>query len=462
MQVIKKLIKSQYIIGTLFYSFPGLFSIIISIISIPIFLNYADPILYANYLISHFVLTISIITNLNIGKISTMNIVKNQNNKYNIFVTSLIFTFFISSTFTAIIYFIFINLINFFNLENIFVVKNFNIFIKLNFSNFYFPFEGFLKGNLNYKILSFCNLIFYSVSISIPSLLVLYNYNINLFLFSILIKLLVITIMLVFILKNIKIVRFVLSKSFVNDCIKNLKWMTLNTSLHQIYNYFDKYIIKVFLDNLTFIYYTVSQQISSKFGDPLIAYNNIFIAKTKKLKKNSQDNLSYSTLFYCIFCYFIFLILYFFLEYFLKLWLRDAYSVEYYNLIKIFFLTISIGSFSKLIVDYYDIVGLSKKSSYIEITFLFPFVFAILYSITLKNVYIVVWLIFLKEMLTLAIRFYFINKLFIFKKVIFAQLFFLILNSVLWYLELNIIIPIIIQSFHLILFFPIKKFQKFL
>ena len=116
MQVIKKLIKSQYIIGTLFYSFPGLFSIIISIISIPIFLNYADPILYANYLISHFVLTISIITNLNIGKISTMNIVKNQNNKYNIFVISLIFTFFISSTFTAIIYFIFINLINFFNL----------------------------------------------------------------------------------------------------------------------------------------------------------------------------------------------------------------------------------------------------------------------------------------------------------------------------------------------------------
>ena len=150
-----------------------------------------------------------------------------------------------------------------------------------------------------------------------------------------------------------------------------------------------------------------------------------------------------------------------FLEYFLKLWLRDAYSVEYYNLIKIFFLTISIGSFSKLIVDYYDIVGLSKKSSYIEITFLFPFVFAILYSITLKNVYIVVWLIFLKEMLTLAIRFYFINKLFIFKKVIFAQLFFLILNSVLWYLELNIIIPIIIQSFHLILFFPIKNFRNF-
>ena len=138
-----------------------------------------------------------------------MNIVKNQNNKYNIFVTSLIFTFFISSTFTAIIYFIFINLINFFNLENIFVVKNFNIFIGLIISNFYLTFEGFLKGNLNYKILSFCNLIFYSVSISIPSLLVLYNYNINLFLFSILIKLLVITIMLVFILKNIKIVRFV-------------------------------------------------------------------------------------------------------------------------------------------------------------------------------------------------------------------------------------------------------------
>ena len=46
--------------------------------------------------------------------------------------------------------------------------------------------------------------------------------------------------------------------------------------------YFDKYLIKIFLENIAFIYYSISQQLTSKFGDPLISYNNVFIAKTNK------------------------------------------------------------------------------------------------------------------------------------------------------------------------------------
>ena len=49
-------------------SAPGFISIFISLLSIPIHLNYAGPENYGNYLIFHFVLMISINFNLGIGK----------------------------------------------------------------------------------------------------------------------------------------------------------------------------------------------------------------------------------------------------------------------------------------------------------------------------------------------------------------------------------------------------------
>ena len=158
MKFFKNFFKSHYLIGTLYYTFPNLFSIIISLISIPIFLKFTSQVEYANYLISHFVLTISIITNLNFNKIA-------------------------------------IKIIN----------------------------------------------------------------------------------------KKPKI-----SKPYINSCKNGLKWMTLNSLLNQIYNYFDKYIIKIFLDSSAFIFYNISQQITSKFSSPIMSYNNIFIVKKKKFLFNEK------------------------------------------------------------------------------------------------------------------------------------------------------------------------------
>ena len=125
--------------------------------------------------------------------------------------------------------------------------------------------------------------------------------------------------MLIINIRNIKFYNLKIHTPYLKDCINNLKWMSLNTVLNQIYNYFDKYLIKIFLDNLAFVYYTVSQQITSKLGDPLLSYNNIFIAKTNLKKNNMSDSLSYSTIFYCIYIFAIFLVLYIFLNKALKL-----------------------------------------------------------------------------------------------------------------------------------------------
>ena len=105
MQILKKITNSQFLIGTLFYSFPSFISIIISLISVPIFLKYSSISLYSNYLISHFVLTLAILTNLNFGKIATINIAKYKSNKKNILFTSILFTLIISSILTLFLFF---------------------------------------------------------------------------------------------------------------------------------------------------------------------------------------------------------------------------------------------------------------------------------------------------------------------------------------------------------------------
>ena len=55
-------------------SVPGLVSIFISLLAIPIHLEYAGPENYGNYIIFHFILLISINLNFGIGKSVTISI----------------------------------------------------------------------------------------------------------------------------------------------------------------------------------------------------------------------------------------------------------------------------------------------------------------------------------------------------------------------------------------------------
>ncbi len=462
MQILKKITNSQFLIGTLFYSFPSFISIIISLISVPIFLKYSSISLYSNYLISHFVLTLAILTNLNFGKIATINIAKYKSNKKNILFTSILFTLIISSILTLFLFFFFKILIETYKFENIREISNLKILFGLLITNFYLTFEGIFKGNFNYKLLSLLNLFFYSFSLSLPSIIVLLKIDFDIFYFSLIIKFSIVFLMFILSIKKFGLENSKISKDFVNDCVKNLKWMSLNTTLHQIYNYFDKYLIKIFLENIAFIYYSISQQITSKLGDPLVSYNNVFIAKTNKYKKDEIENLSYSSIFYCLYTYLIFIILYFFLDFFLKIWLDENYSIFYFNLIKIFFLIVTFGSFSKLLVDYYDLIRNSKMISFFELIVFIPFLIGIIFSVYHKNIYYFVYSVFLKEFISLLLRYFYIRKLFLFKTFVEVQTILIIVNSVLWFFEININFILIVQTFHLIIFAPFKKIRRFL
>ena len=60
--------------STLILSVPGVISVFISLLSIPIHLNYAGSENYGNYIIFHFILLISINFNFGIGKSTVISI----------------------------------------------------------------------------------------------------------------------------------------------------------------------------------------------------------------------------------------------------------------------------------------------------------------------------------------------------------------------------------------------------
>lgn len=461
MKYFSKIFSSQYIIGTIYYTLPGVLSIFISLFSIPIFLNFLNTDLYASYLISHFVLTLSMITNLSFNKIAIINIAKKKVDKESIIFTSLLFTTIFSSLASVILFFISIHMIEKFQLNNLKEITDLKILTGLIITNFYFTLEGIYKGNLSYKGLSIFNLFFYSISLSLPCILVLYKIDLNLFSISLTVKFLVVFVMLILLVSRYKIKKFKLSQPFIRDCFLGLKWMTLNATLNQIYNYFDKYIIKIFLDNISFIFYSISQQITSKIGDPLVAYNNIFIAKTTYNKKTRGNSLSFSCIFYCIYIFTMFLPLYFFLDDILKIWLGDAYSTTYLDLIKIFFLIATVGTFSNLLIDFNDLSKNSKINSQVEFMIIIPFFIGIILSINYENLFFFVFVILAKELLAILIRIYKLKHLIFFKNFIFIQFLLILTNVFLWFLNLNIIFTIVFQILHIIIYLPVKKIRQF-
>ena len=78
--------------GSTILSLPGIISIFISLLSIPIHLNYAGPENYGNYIIFHFILMIAINLNLGIGKSTTISINNFPKKKKEISFKAIIYT----------------------------------------------------------------------------------------------------------------------------------------------------------------------------------------------------------------------------------------------------------------------------------------------------------------------------------------------------------------------------------
>ena len=164
------LYNSNYLNNIIISGIPGLVSIFLSFITIPIFLNQLSTELYANFLIQHSILTLGMILNLNLGKQAAIKLQRLKLKlKKEIIFTSIIasiITGILLSSITFFFIYYFFNNINFFEISS-------SLFFGLFVTIFYISTEHIIKGLGYFKICSFSNFLFYSLSLSLPAFLLL-------------------------------------------------------------------------------------------------------------------------------------------------------------------------------------------------------------------------------------------------------------------------------------------------
>lgn len=402
------LFSNNYLNNIVISGLPGILSIFLSFISIPIFLNQLSTDSYANFLIQHSILTLGMILNLNLGKLAAIKLQKlNLKLKKEVIFTSIVASIITGIILSAITFFIIYYL---FNNKNFFEIS-ISLFLGLFFTVFYISAEHIIKGLGYFRVCSFSNFLFYSLSLSLPAFLLLVdNQNLllldNLFNISLIVKFFsIICLILILIRKNELTIAKINFKLF-DDFKIHSKWMTIYGIYNQIYDYIDKYLIKINLGSLMLITYSVPQQIAAKltiFSQSIIAVLLPRLSKEKidiKKKKILSANLYF---FFFVISLPLIITLPFYDE-ILNWWLKKSYSITILKLFKIFILLTFLGCVSNIIISFYEATLISKKNTKYETYTIFPFILGLVICVYFKNIFYFAILLFLKELILIFIR----------------------------------------------------------
>ena len=284
---------------------PGLLSILLSFFSIPIYLKYLGFEQYGNYLILHIALSIALVTNFNLGKIASIKIQKISNSFKNSIITTTVFISFISSFIVTFILFL-----TFYFLRSGFQILdtfNYKLFlITLFISNIYITLENITKGLKKYYLSSFSNLIFYSFSISLPAFFLLINNDLYsnveiLFKISIYLKIFGLVSLLIFLINKKLFNSEFLSNKIIKDFGKQANWLTLSSVYLQIFDFLDKYLIKIFLGSTSLAIYSIPQQISGKLSVLSDGLISVFIPRISSRKKKNMIRKIFLILIFMVF-----------------------------------------------------------------------------------------------------------------------------------------------------------------
>ena len=417
-------------------SIPGLVSIFISLLAIPIHLKYAGPESYGNYIIFHFILLISINLNFGIGKSVTISINNFINKKKEIGYEAIIYT----KNITLVIFIVFLIL---FFLKKIYILDltkfyeyTSYLFLGSIITIFFVTFEGILQGNKKFKSISILNLFFFSLSTSIPSILLIHNKNLsleNLIFISLLIKFFAVLSMFL-IIKNNDLYKISKSNILLTNLKKNSKWITLNSILIQFYDLFDKYLVKIFLGPIAVATYSIPQQLTGKLSVISKSFS-AFLLPDLSSKKINNSNFNFSLQIFIKFIpIFIFILLPFY-PIILEFWLGNNYNETIHNLTKIFSLSIIFSCASHILITKFEASKTLYKNLKIEF-YLLPIFLITLFYLTIKNysLLIIGVLILTKEIILFFLRLNFLKSEIIdFRKYYFFSLYFLFVLSLSFY-----------------------------
>ncbi len=417
-------------------SIPGLVSIFISLLAIPIHLKYAGPENYGNYIIFHFILLISINLNFGIGKSVTISINNFINKKKEIGYEAIIYT----KNITLVIFIVFLILFFLKKIYNLDFTKFYEytsyLFLGSIITIFFVTFEGILQGNKKFKSISILNLFFFSLSTSIPSILLINNKNLsleNLIFISLLIKFFTVLSMFL-IIKNNDLYKISKSKILLINLKKNSKWITLNSILIQFYDLFDKYLVKIFLGPIAVATYSIPQQLTGKLSVISKSFS-AFLLPDLSGKKINNSNFNFSLQIFIKFIpIFIFILLPFY-PIILEFWLGNNYNETIHNLTKIFSLSIIFSCASHILITKFEASKTLYKNLKIEF-YLLPIFLITLFYLTIKNYSLLTIgvLILTKEIILFFLRLNFLKSEVIdFKKYYFFSLYFLFVLSLSFY-----------------------------
>lgn len=393
-----------FFLNSFLSALPGFFSILLSLLSIPIYLKYGGTKEYGNYIFLHFLSFLAIILNLGLGKISTIIISQRKNNDE---VTWHLIQKTIKNCFFILVIFIF--LIIFQNDILPKVSKNvlFLASIGIILTNIFVTIEGIFQGKKLFTGLMLINLFFYGASLSIPTFLLIFKYTgyQNIFLISLTIKIIVIFFCITYLFKN-KQLKFFFQTNLTLPNLKTQKWFSISNLLGFMYDLIDKYLINIYLGPVALATYSIPQQATGKLsiiskGISAVLLPTIAFEKKNKLK--SSTFIISLKIFIFIVPLLIFMLFNFF-NIFFEFWLGKNSSFEIVNMAKIFSITVWISGLSHLIISYYEGSGSVKKNSIIEITF-FPIFFILLYFLILnKDLITISYFILLKEIVLFFLR----------------------------------------------------------
>jgi len=445
---------NKLIINTGVLAIPGFVSIVVSLASIPIHLNIAGPESYGNFIIFHFILLFAVNLNFGIGKSTAISI--NNYPKYSskISYKALIYT-------RNIIFYLFILTLLIYIFDKLFFSYIFKFYGLTNYLIFgsvitilYITFEGIFQGFEKFKLISLFNLIFYSLSFSVPSILLILKEDLSLdqlILISIIFKFLTICLMILYIYLK-KLVEKSNNNILYKNLIKNSKWITLNSILIQFYDLFDKYLLKIFLGPISLAIYSIPQQLTGKLSIISKSLSFFLLPNLSRNRSKKEFNLSLEIMmkFFPIILFFLMP----FYELLLKFWLGSTFNNNILNLTKIFSISVILSCASHILITEFEASKTLKKNLKIEII-LMPFFLFFLFFLISKNYSLIhISLLILSKELILFImrlsllkkRIYEVKKYFLLPFIFITFLFLSFFNSYLFYLSIFIFLVYLLNE----------------
>ena len=388
---LSKLIKNSSLL-----SLPSVIGIFLALIAIPIHLKINGKYDYGNYIFFHFIVSFGLILNLGLNKIVAIELAKKKY-LYSVINQSIRFSILIS----IIIFFIgllFINLI----INNFY---SFLILIGICTSIVYLTLEGIIQGLKKFKILSGVNFFFYTLSLNIPSVSLYFfeqfNY-INLIKLSLLIKIAVIFTIFIY-LKNVKKNKEKQKYNLYLKLKKYSKWYLVHLINLQIFDFIDKYLIKILIGPIALAIYSIPYQLAGKITIFSKSISAVLLPEISEGKEKS--NFNYSLNIYTFFIPILLLMLFPFLEYLLKIWLDNQYTNEILNLTKIFLISSWISGISHILIAFFEGKKKVKFNSILEVYLIVPFVLVLtLILFQFKNLMFISFVLLTKEIVLIFFR----------------------------------------------------------